>query len=307
MRNVVAGLVAVALAACSGGDGGGGPTGGSSTGTISGQVIDVDSANGGLPGVTVQFTSGSSTPRTATTGANGSFTLTQVTPGAWQAQVQVPATHRLPGGESGTRTANVSANQTASLTPFQLSRPKGTVTGVIEEEGEAVAGGTVTLKRGGFTDRTATPTETGYTFADVPAGSWTLEYTPPASHRLASGETGTRTVAVAENQTATATTIELEALQLVEIHLTAATVFSVDDITIKPGTTIRWINDAALMHTITPENSSQPGVWQRVETSAPGVVLEHTFTVADQTYRYRCEPHSANFTTGMVGVIRVSQ
>jgi plastocyanin len=57
---------------------------------------------------------------------------------------------------------------------------------------------------------------------------------------------------------------------------------------------------------VTPENSSQAGVGARQTTSSPGVVFEHTFTVANQTYRYRCEPHSADFTSGMVGVITVS-
>ena len=89
-----------------------------------------------------------------------------------------------------------------------------------------------------------------------------------------------------------------------EIHLTAST-FTPGNITIAAGTTVRWINDAAINHTITPENTNQPGVWQRRVVNNSGERFEHTFTVAGQTYRYRCEPHSSSFTSGMVGTITV--
>src|SRR5690606_1950040 len=138
--------------------------------------------------------------------------------------------------------------------------------------------------------------------------SWTIAYTPPATHQLAGGESGTRMAAVTEGQTTNVSAFLLQPAPpqptTVEIHL-SGTSFSPSDITIAPGTTVRWINDDGGSHTVTPENSSQPGVWQRQTTSTAGVVFEHTFTVGNQTYRFRCEPHSANFTSGMVGVITV--
>ncbi len=87
-----------------------------------------------------------------------------------------------------------------------------------------------------------------------------------------------------------------------QVTLTAGLQFSPSDLTIDPGTTVRWVSNTATAHTITPANASQPGVWARLSTSQSGTVLTHTFSVAGQVYSYFCEPHQA---TGMTGVIRV--
>jgi plastocyanin len=89
-----------------------------------------------------------------------------------------------------------------------------------------------------------------------------------------------------------------------EVHLTLSA-FTPGNITIAAGTTVRWISDTSEDHTITPENTNQPGVWQRRVITSSGERFEHTFTVSGQTYRYRCEPHSSSFTQGMVGTITV--
>lgn len=86
------------------------------------------------------------------------------------------------------------------------------------------------------------------------------------------------------------------------ITLTEANRFSPADVTIDPGTTVSWFNAAVVVHTVTPDNPEQPGVWTRTETSTVGTVLTHTFNVAGQTYTYHCEPHLAE---GMTGIIRV--
>ena len=88
-----------------------------------------------------------------------------------------------------------------------------------------------------------------------------------------------------------------------EIQLSGSS-FTPGNLTIPVGTTVRWINNTD-DHTITPENTNQPGVWQRHVMDDNGERFEHTFTVAGQTYRYRCEPHSSSFTNGMVGTITV--
>jgi plastocyanin len=88
----------------------------------------------------------------------------------------------------------------------------------------------------------------------------------------------------------------------VEIRLTANLRFEPADVTIDPGTTVRWVNAANVFHTVTPDNSSQPGVWTRATTSTVGPVLTHTFNQSGQTYSYHCEPH---LSAGMTGVIRV--
>lgn len=88
----------------------------------------------------------------------------------------------------------------------------------------------------------------------------------------------------------------------VVVTLTAGLQFSPNDVTIDPGTTVRWVSSTALAHTVTPSNTQQQGVWARATTSTSGTVLTHTFTVSGQVYNYFCEPHLA---ANMTGVIRV--
>jgi plastocyanin len=88
----------------------------------------------------------------------------------------------------------------------------------------------------------------------------------------------------------------------VVITLTADARFSPSDVTIDPGTRVRWTSATSELHTITPDNAQQVGVWARATSSATGTVLTHTFTASGQTYTYHCEPHLA---LGMIGTIRV--
>lgn len=88
----------------------------------------------------------------------------------------------------------------------------------------------------------------------------------------------------------------------VVITLTAGMRFSPNDVTVDPGTVVRWSSATSELHTITPDNPQQPGVWTRVESSSVGTVLTHTFNVSGQTYAYHCEPH---LSAGMTGTIRV--
>jgi plastocyanin len=304
MRGIYIGMIAagVGVGACSSGDGP--PTGNTQTGTIAGQVIDADSGNSGVSGVSVQL-AGPAGTQTVTTGAGGGFSVANVATGAWTATLQLPASYRLAANETGTRSSTVTASQTTTLAMFLMARPKGSVTGTATEGSIGIAGGTVEATRPGFTAHDATPTAAGYTIADLSAGPWSLEYTPPETHDLVSGESGTRTVTIAESATATASAFELEAAaEVVEIRLNG-TSFEGGTITIAAGTTVRWIYESGGPHTVTPENSSQTGVWQAQTMSTQGQVFEHTFSAPSQTYRYRCEPHSTSFTSGMVGVITV--
>ncbi len=182
----------------------------------------------------------------------------------------------------------------------------GTISGRVTEGTNNVAGAQIGLT-GGAT-RSATTSAAGtYSFADLVPGNYSVAITPPQGLRLGSGETQTKAATVTAGQTSTvdwSLAPDTGGEQVEEIRLGPSS-FSRTDITIAPGTRVRWINDTSDFHTITPENATQAGVWQRTETNTQGVALEHVFTVAGQTYRYRCEPHSADFTTGMVGVIRV--
>ena len=86
-----------------------------------------------------------------------------------------------------------------------------------------------------------------------------------------------------------------------EVHLTSGLKFAPGTLTVAPGTKVRWVNDASIPHTITPENPNQKGVWSKQTTSSSGNVFEHTFSEAGQTYSYRCDVHN-----GMTGTIQVS-
>lgn len=305
-RMAAAGLIIMTVAAC----GGSGTEPTVETGTVAGSVVDVDSGSAGLAGVVVRLNGGGQS-RTATSVTGGAFSLSSVPVGSWQAEVEVPGTHRLESGEAGSRAASVSVNGTTQLEAFRLVRPRGSLAGSVQLDGEGIRSGTVSAQRGGFEARAATPDGTGaFGMAGLASGSWTLEFTPGTAHELVPGESGTRSVTIAEDETASVSPFRIRARQpqsgVVEIHLTAGAEFSPSSVTIQAGTTVRWINDTNTAHTITPQNTSQSGVWQRQETSSQGVVFEHRFDVSGQTYRYRCEPHSSNFESGMVGVITVT-
>jgi plastocyanin len=189
----------------------------------------------------------------------------------------------------------------------------GSLAGTVSLNGVGTGSGAVEATRTGSTSRSATPGATGaYTIGGLATGGWTLQYTPGTSHRLADGETGTRTATVTANQTTTVSPFLIAVAGpqsgLVEVRLTGGLQFAPQVITITPGTTVRWINDSTMDHTITPENTGQAGVWARrvMNANAQGATFEHTFTASGQTYRYRCEPHSSGFTSGMVGTIIVT-
>ena len=93
--------------------------------------------------------------------------------------------------------------------------------------------------------------------------------------------------------------------EVVEIHMTTDFEFDPEQVVIAPGTKVRWINDGNFFHTVTPQDTLQPGVWKAVETGSAGPVFDFTFTVPGQTYVYRCEQHSTDFANGMVGRIVV--
>jgi len=89
---------------------------------------------------------------------------------------------------------------------------------------------------------------------------------------------------------------------LVVIRLGADLRFNPSSLTVPAGTTVRWVNDVPMFHTITPDSTAQPGVWTRRVMNARNETFSDTFSQAGETYTYHCEPHLAN---GMTATVRV--
>lgn len=89
---------------------------------------------------------------------------------------------------------------------------------------------------------------------------------------------------------------------IVVIRLGADLRFNPSSVTIPAGTTVRWVNDAAMFHTITPDSTLQPGVWTRRAVTGRSETFSHTFSQSGETYTYHCEPHLAS---GMTATVRV--
>ena len=79
-----------------------------------------------------------------------------------------------------------------------------------------------------------------------------------------------------------------------------ATSFSPATVSITVGSTVRWINDLAIAHTITPDNTAQAGVWQTQNIAATAnAQFSHPFVTAG-TFNYQCTIHP-----GMTGRVTV--
>ena len=80
-----------------------------------------------------------------------------------------------------------------------------------------------------------------------------------------------------------------------------ATTFNPSDVTINRGVTVRWVNDQAIAHNITPSNPQQAGVWtaQNIPATA-GASFSFTLNTAG-VFNYSCTIHA-----GMTGRITVN-
>lgn len=176
----------------------------------------------------------------------------------------------------------------------------GSIAGSVTSGGTALAGAVVSLSGGG----TQTTNGAGqFTFSNVAAGSHTLTLTVPAGHELETGQTVAKTATVAAGQTAQVTWALRAASgpppQQVTVQMNSAS-FDPAEVTIGTGGTVRWQNAAPVAHTITPGNSTQPGVWASQNVPATqGFTFQHVFNTAG-TFPYSCSIHA-----GMTGTVRV--
>lgn len=172
----------------------------------------------------------------------------------------------------------------------------------VRADGAAEPGVTVRLfNAGGSTPLTQGMTTSNgqVTFNELDAGTYDVEVELPSDMEMATGE-ARRPVPVAAGQTATVT-FELESVLPAgteQVGLTGSLTFSPSSLTIPVGTTVRWRNEQAIFHTITPDGHSE---WTRATVSNVGDTFEHTFNTAG-TFPYFCEPH---LNQGMTGTITV--
>jgi plastocyanin len=86
------------------------------------------------------------------------------------------------------------------------------------------------------------------------------------------------------------------------VNATGNASFVPAEITIDPGTRVRWLFVGGTPHTVTPRDAGQNGVWARQVIDESNLSFEHVFNVAGQTYDYFCEPHEVAGMTGKVTV-----
>jgi plastocyanin len=89
--------------------------------------------------------------------------------------------------------------------------------------------------------------------------------------------------------------VEGPEVTLVEIDVTGGNTFNPDDVTIAPGTTVRWVLTGGI-HTVTPDGHTE---WTERTLDSAGETFDHRF---DETgdFPYFCELHP-----GMTGTIAV--
>ncbi len=111
-----------------------------------------------------------------------------------------------------------------------------------------------------------------------------------------------RTPAAAGIAVATLLLIALPAAQAaaVTVHISGAQ-FQTTTVNIVPNDTVVFVNDDSFAHDVTFEAGFGSGASGSL---AAGANWSHKFNDTG-TFRFRCQVHSANFDTGMVGKVQV--
>jgi plastocyanin len=138
------------------------------------------------------------------------------------------------------------------------------------------------------------------TFEDLDPGTWEVAVDVPQGTELSAGTAERQSVAVTAGETAQLT-FALETAadgDVVEVVLTSNLTFSPAQVTISPGMTIRWRNEANIFHTVTPDGHSE---WSEASLNQAGQVFTHTFQTAGE-FAYYCSPHRSQGMTGTITV-----
>ncbi|MEX2467504.1 MAG: plastocyanin/azurin family copper-binding protein [Gemmatimonadota bacterium] len=173
----------------------------------------------------------------------------------------------------------------------------------VNADGSGLAGVTVRFFAGGGSTATttqATGSDGRTTFADVAAGSHDVEIEVPDGFVRAAGEDDRKSASVTAGSTANVSFALEEEISgdVVEVTLNDDLTFSPATVTISSGTTIRWVSQSDMTHTVTPEGHSE---WSSASLTASGQTFTHTFDDTG-TFDYFCEPHLAQGMTGTITV-----
>lgn len=276
------------VAACSGDGGGTDP--GPRTGSVVGQVSMGGTA---VQGAQVALSGGAA----RTTGSSGEVRFDSLQPGGYTLTVQqLPAGFTL-GTEAAAKSVTVTAGQTASV-GWSVARRPGTLSAVITHGGGGIPGVQVSLPGAA----TQTTDMTGkVTFANVQPGDHALSIQLPQRFALG-GEPASKSVKVEAGQNATLTwAVACPGASSTVTEIKAEGVsFNPANVTVPVCGKVRWVYSSGPPHDV----ASEGGLWPTADLSGPGKRFEFTFN-GTGSFRYRCTPHSAGFTSGMVGVVTV--
>jgi plastocyanin len=180
----------------------------------------------------------------------------------------------------------------------------GSITGQVSTSSGAVSGAGIALSPGGGTQTTNASGQ--FSFSNLEPRSYTLTLQQLPQGFALGSENATKSVNVTAGGSSTVSwtvqppTGQPPAGPTVEVIGASSFQFERPNITIARGTTVRWINRENIFHDVVAENNAFPSG----NIPNQGSTHEVVFNTAG-TFRYRCTPHSSNFTNGMVGVVTV--
>lgn len=175
----------------------------------------------------------------------------------------------------------------------------GSVVAQVGAGGTGVQGAQLSITGGGTA---ATGSNGQARFDNLQPGAYTVTLSQlPAGFGMGT-ETAGKAATVAAGGTANVSWSVQAAPAAAATVSTGAASFSPSTVTISAGGTVRFEYGSGANHTVTPENPA--GSWVERNLGSTADNFSVTFTTPG-TYRYRCRPHSTNFTSGMVGVIVV--
>jgi hypothetical protein len=176
----------------------------------------------GQAGVTVALlAAGGTTVQTTSTEADGSFSFTGMPAGSYQVRYSIPSGELLQSLPNGTIATALSETVTLALgqptaLPVATLVAAATISGNVDDQGIGAAGVAVSLISGGAVVATTATNSAGvFSFTGLAAGSYQVQYTPPAATVLAAGSVANVATGLAPAVTLVAgqvTTLPTEAL-----------------------------------------------------------------------------------------------